>query len=189
MLKRQFFISLIVIAICAFSLSISQAAVVHAKKGESVINYKLVHPLHTVDATCKDCDCDVYYDDTSFKIMGVNVSAGVLSFDSGNSNRDSHMGEVVDAIDYPTVSFKSDTVKALNSDTLWVEGELTFHDVTKPISFKTAESFQTGETFFTGNFDISLTAFKIQRPTLLLMPVEDKLAISFKMVIPMLLKK
>jgi polyisoprenoid-binding protein YceI len=189
MLKFKFFAAFLTVSLSLLFVNFSQAAVIHAKKGESVINYKLVHPLHTVDAACKDCDCTVYYNDSSLKVTGVDVDADVLSFDSGNSNRDSHMGETVDAIDYPTVSFKSDTVEIVSPDTLLVEGKLTFHDVTKPISFKTAESFQSGETFFTGGFDISLTAFKIKRPTLLLMPVEDKLALTFKMVIPMVLKK
>jgi len=167
----------------------SYAAVIHAEKDKSVIRYKLVHPLHTVDAVSKDINCDVTYDDSSYKITGVSVSADVLSFDSGNSNRDSHMGEVVDALDYPTVSFKSDTVKSITKDTLWVEGSLDFHGVTKPVDFKVAESFQSGETKFKGIFYISLTEFKIKRPTLLLMPVEDKLTLTFDMVVPKVLEK
>lgn len=167
----------------------SYAAVVHSEKSKSVIKYKLVHPLHTVDAVSKDIECDVNYDDSSFKITSVNVSADVLSFDSGNSNRDSHMGEVVDALDYPTVSFKSDTVKSIAKDTLWVEGNLDFHGVTKPVGFKVAENFQSSETEFKGAFHISLTAFKIKRPTLLLMPVEDKLSLTFDIFVPKVLKK
>jgi polyisoprenoid-binding protein YceI len=173
-----------------FSVSaLSANKVVHAKKGESQIEYTLVHPLHTVHGICKDFDCDINYDDTTGKVTGVNVIAEVLSFDSGNSNRDSHMAEVMDAIDYPYVTLKSDSIKYLKNDSLLVFSELTFHNITKKLPVGVSESFQNGNTFFNGGFDISLTEFKVKRPSLLLMPVEDKLAVSFKIVAPQDLKK
>ncbi len=159
------------------------------KKDGSTIEYTLVHPLHTVHGISKDVDCDVKYDDTAGKVTGVSVSADVLSFDSGNSNRDSHMGEVVDAIDYPDVAFQGDSIQYLKNDTLMVVGKLTFHNVTKTIPVKVAEKFENNDTIFDGDFYISLTEFKIQRPSLLLMPVEDKLTLKFNIIIPKVLKK
>ena len=162
---------------------------VHAKKGESTIEYTLIHPLHTVHGISKDVDCVVNYDNSNEKITGVSVRADVLSFDSGNSNRDSHMAEVMDALDYPDVSFHSDSVQELKDDTLEVFGKLTFHNVSKMIPVKVSETFENGETVFKGSFNVSLTEFKIERPKLLLMPVEDKLAVQFNIVVPQLLKK
>ncbi len=182
------------VLIAAFALSIYPASLlknltIHAKKGETTIEYTLVHPLHTVHGISKDVDCDVKYDDTDEKVTGVSVTAGVLTFDSGNSNRDSHMGEVVDALDYPDVSFQSDSISYLNGDTLYVVGKLTFHNVTKIIPVKVSEKFDGGDTIFNGKFFISLTEFKIKRPSLLLMPVEDKLTLEFNIVVPTSLKK
>jgi polyisoprenoid-binding protein YceI len=183
------FIFFYFIALLAYPSIILCNVIVHAKKGESTIEYTLVHPLHTVHGISKDVDCEVKYDDTVGKITDVSVRADVLSFDSGNSNRDSHMAEVVDAIDYPDVIFISDSVQYLKNDTLLVDGKLTFHNVTKTILFKVPEKFENGETFFTGDFYLSLTEFKIERPTLLLMPVEDKLDLQFNIVMPRILKK
>lgn len=179
------------ILIFTFTALIYPAAIisVHAQKDGSTIEYTLVHPLHTVHGISKNVSCDVKYDDTTGKVTGVSVSADVLSFDSGNSNRDSHMGEVVDAIDYPEVEFKGDSVQYLQNDSLLVTGKLTFHNVTKTIPVEVSEKFDDNDTIFNGKFFISLTEFKIKRPSLLLMPVEDKLTIEFNIVIPKVLKK
>jgi len=162
---------------------------IHSKKDGSTIEYTLVHPLHTVHGISKDVNCDVKYDSATGTIKSVSVNADVLSFDSGNSNRDSHMGEVVDAIDYPEVDFQGDSIQYLNNDTLNVIGKLTFHNVTKIIPVKVSEKFDSNDTIFNGKFFISLTEFKIKRPSLLLMPVEDKLTLQFNIVIPKDLKK
>jgi polyisoprenoid-binding protein YceI len=162
---------------------------VHAKKDSTTIEYTLVHPLHTVHGISKDVNCDVKYDTATGKIESVSVNADVLSFDSGNSNRDSHMGEVVDAIDYPEVNFRGDSIRYLSNDTLKVIGKLTFHNVTKTIPVKVSERFDNNDTIFNGKFFISLTEFKIKRPSLLLMPVKDKLTLQFNIVITKILKK
>lgn len=189
MKNYQFIIFLTAFILAVYPASLVTGTTLHAKKGESTIEYTIVHPLHTVHGISKDVDCTVNYDDASGKITGVSVSAGVLSFDSGNSNRDSHMGEVVDALDYPDVDFQSDSVQYLKDDTLLVVGKLTFHNVSKIIPVKVSEKIDGGNTIFNGNFNISLTEFKIKRPTLLLMPVKDNLALKFNIVIPQVIKK
>ena len=185
-MKKYFLIPFFFIAaISAYSTVIT----VHAKKDGSTIEYTLVHPLHTVHGISKDVDCDVKYDNATGKVTGVSVKADVLSFDSDNSNRDSHMGEVTDALEYPEVVFDCDSVTYLNNDTLAVVGKLTFHNVTKTIPVKVSEKFNGNETIFDGDFNISLTEFKIKRPSLLLMPVKDKLELQFNIVVPQVLKK
>ncbi len=189
MKKYMLIITFFSITAVMYPASINNITSVHAKKGGSTIEYTLVHPLHTVHGISKDVDCEVKYDSTTGKVTGVSVSADVLSFDSGNSNRDSHMGEVVDAIDYPDVEFQGDSVQYLKNDTLKVIGKLTFHNVTKIIPLKVTEKFDNSDTIFNGGFYISLTEFKIKRPSLLLMPVEDKLTLQFNIVIPKVSKK
>ncbi len=189
-MKKYFLILFyLIIAVPAFPASIYNIVNIQAKKDGTTIEYTLVHPLHTVHGICKDVECNIKYNDATDKVTAVSVSADVLSFDSGNSNRDSHMGEVVDALEYPEVVFSCDSVKYLNNDTLSVIGKLTFHNVTKTIPVKVSEKFDNSETIFKGDFYISLTEFKIKRPSLLLMPVEDKLTLQFNIVVPKVLKK
>jgi polyisoprenoid-binding protein YceI len=189
-MKKFFLIILyLIISEPVFPASIYNIANIQAKKDGTTIEYTLVHPLHTVHGINKDVDCNIKYDEATDKVIAVSVRADVLSFDSGNSNRDSHMGEVVDALEYPEVIFNCDSVKYLNNDTLSVVGQLTFHNVTKTIPVKVSEKFDNHDTIFNGDFYISLTEFKIKRPSLLLMPVEDKLTLQFNIVVPKVLKK
>ena len=111
-------------------------------------------------------------------IKKVEVQVDVTTFDSGNSNRDSHAMEVIDALDYPDADFTSSSVKS-SGDSLKVYGKLTFHGVTKDIVISAFEKWNGKNLIVKGNFNISLTEFKIDRPSLLLIPVNDALKFSF----------
>jgi polyisoprenoid-binding protein YceI len=154
-----------------------------ARPGASLMKYLLVHPLHEIEATCKDIECTIEYEDATHTIDSAAFRADVSCFDSGNSNRDSHAMEVLDALTYPTVSFHSKHV-TVSPAGLQVDGDLTFHGQTRSISFP-ATTDSSGDTLTVrGAADVSLTDFSIDRPTLLMMPVNDTLRISFIVVFP-----
>src|SRR4051812_38009232 len=74
-------------------------------RGKSSITYHLVHKLHKFDGISKQVDGKA-------RLLGdgraqVMVRAAVESFDSGNSNRDEHMKETVEAARFPTVELKA----------------------------------------------------------------------------------
>ncbi len=60
----------------------------------------------------------------------------VESIDTNNSARDKHLrsGDFFNAEQFPAISFKSTSVKTIK-DGYQVEGDLTMHGVTKPVSF------------------------------------------------------
>ncbi len=148
-----------------------------AIKGESTLSYLLVHPMHKITGVSKDfqCQVDLSADTVSSQIK---VSAEIRTFDSHNSSRDSHMLEVVDGIKYPRVEFSSQSVKP-EKDGYLVTGILNFHGVSKPINFHVTPHFLGGKVEITGAFDIKLTDFKVDRPSLLMVPVHDDLRIGF----------
>ena len=154
-----------------------------ATKDESFLTYKLIHPLHEVEATSKDVDCMIDYNDATKTIQSTTFSADVSSFDSGNSNRDSHAMEVLDALTYPTVSFQSKSITTSGMN-LTVSGDLTFHGQTKPVDFIATTSSGNNKLTVQGAANVSLTAFGIDRPSLMMIPVQDTLRISFTMVFP-----
>lgn len=167
--------------IVPFALSFGQMKRYEAVKPESYIRYKLTHPLHEVEATSKQAFCVVDADVADKQIKDVLVQVPVSTFDSGNSNRDSHAMEVVEELMYPDARFISSSVTQ-KGDSLEVEGNLTFHGVTKEISFPAFANWNNNKLTVTGNFNISLTAFKIKRPSLLLIPVNDTLQFWFSQV-------
>ena len=163
-------------------LSFSQVKRVYAEKESSYIKYKLTHPLHEVEASSKDQICVIDADTVNKKIKGALVQVGVATFNSGNSNRDSHAMEVIDAIKYPAAKFLSDKI-VQTGDSLKISGKLTFHGVTKEIVVSAFQKWDNKNLEVDGKFDISLTTYKIDRPTLLLMPVNDDLKFWFKEVL------
>ena len=144
-------------------------------KDESSVTYHLVHPLHKIEATSKEVQYALDADVTSREIKSVSAQVDVTTFDSGNSNRDSHAMEVIDAISFPEVNFSSASV-VQNGDSVYVMGKLTFHGVTKDVVIAGTSTWSGNKLVLRGGFDVSLTAFKIDRPSLLLIPVEDVLS-------------
>lgn len=155
---------------------------ISAVKGESQLMYSLSHPLHKIEATTKDFICEIEVNDTK-EIQSVRVVADVMTFDSGNSNRDSHAMEVIDAFTYPEVSFISDAIST-NGTELSVSGKLSFHGVTKPIAFSAKAQSQNGKTRVDGTITVKLADFKVERPQLALIPTDEFLYISFVVVFP-----
>jgi polyisoprenoid-binding protein YceI len=156
----------------------AQTKQVELLKDESSITYRIVHPLHEIEATSKDATYQLEIDPAKKEIVSVSATVDVTTFDSGNSNRDSHAMEVIDAISYPEVSFVSSSVTG-TGDSLKVTGKLTFHGVTKDIVAMATSKWSVDKIEVRGSFVLSLTDFKIERPSLLMIPVEDALRFTF----------
>ncbi len=166
------------LATIAFALQIpASAKSFQAIKGESILSYRMIHPLHKIQGISKDffCEVDLSADTLSSKIK---VSANINSFDSKNSSRDSHAMEMVEALKYPRVEFFSESIKP-DSNGYAVTGKLNFHGITQPINFHVTPHFLNHKIEIVGGFTVKLSDFKVERPSLLFVPVEDKLTISF----------
>jgi polyisoprenoid-binding protein YceI len=153
-----------------------EAKVYEAIKEESQIVYHLKHPLHKVKGVSSDFVCTVDFsgDTLASKIM---VKAPVSDFNSGNSNRDSHALEALEALKYPYVEFASDSVKREGKG-YRVFGRLLFHGVTRPIDFPVIPTIGEGTIRIEGGFTIKLSDFKVKRPSLMFIPAEDALRIE-----------
>ena len=147
-------------------------------KKDSWITYRITHPLHEIEATSKDVVYHVEIDAAKKEVLSVSADVDVTTFDSGNSNRDSHAMEVIDAIDYPEVNFASSSIVQAG-DTLKIAGTLTFHGVTHEVVLAAIPRWTPERLEVSGHFELSLTAFKIERPSLLMIPVEDALRFTF----------
>jgi polyisoprenoid-binding protein YceI len=178
--KRKIDVILIVLFVMSSILS-AQTKHLEAVKKESSITYKLTHPLHEVESTSNEALCDIDVDLSTKEIKKVSVQVDVTTFNSGNSNRDSHAMEVIDALSFPDSRFTSTSITQ-RGDSLKVTGKLTFHGITKDILISAATKWSNNKLVVNGNFDISLTAFKIERPSLLLIPVKDMLKFSLTQV-------
>lgn len=153
---------------------------VYADKTKSTITYSMHHILHSWDGVSKDVNSIIVTDVKRSEISQVAVSVKVLSFDSKNANRDSHMMEATEAIKYPTISFSGNSIRQ-DGDTLQASGTLTFHGVSKPITIKAEKKIINKKTEITGSFSIKMTDFDIDPPSLMGVATDDDIKLSFDM--------
>jgi polyisoprenoid-binding protein YceI len=155
------------------------------KSSDSALTYRLKHKLHVVEGTARPTEgkARLMPDGT----LQVAVRANVADFDSGNSNRDSHMKEATEEPKFPTIEFKG-TASGVKVPTMFpaeqtvaLKGQLTFHGVKQAVEVPLKVVFTSAkDVTATGTFQISLEAFKVERPSLLMVKVDDALDLETK---------
>lgn len=105
----------------------------HSKLGFSITHMK----ISEVDGLFKNFEVKVTSAKPDFTDAVIELSADVNSVNTDNDMRDKHItGEdYFDAAKYPTLNFKSTSIKKVKGNTYTVNGNLTMHGVTKPVVF------------------------------------------------------
>ncbi|NTX17658.1 YceI family protein [Myxococcus sp. CA056] len=157
------------------------------KKDASTLTYRLNHPAHKVVGTAKPIagKANLKADGT----LQVMVVANVKDFDSENQNRDIHMQEVTEVAKYPTVEFKGAATGVTVPTTfptkvpVTLKGQLDFHGVKQKVEVPVTVLFKSATEVTTdGSFTVSLESYKIERPSLLMVKVDDELVLEPKLV-------
>jgi polyisoprenoid-binding protein YceI len=173
-------LSLILVCLIVTTEGFSQRKISSNVKASS-ITYAMKHPLHSWDASSKESKCVIVYNDASQKITAVAVSIPVKSFDSGNSNRDSHALEEMESLKYPNVTFSASDIVETDTD-ITLKGNLTFHGVTKPITIAAKKNMSGKKMNVKGGFSIKMTDHKITPPGLMGIKTEDNINLKFDIV-------
>lgn len=139
---------------------------------QSTLTYHISHPLHDADGVshaargkglCHAEQCNFL------------IAAPVKSFDSGNSNRDLHMLEIVRGAAYPLVIVRCSLPKEdLSSGTIRADLQVQFAGRTaeyKQVPLQVA--VKGNEMRVTGTIPMKLSDFEIHRPELLDMPIKN----------------
>jgi len=148
--------------------------------GQSTLTYHISHPLKQVDGVshaakgkgvCHAGQCDFL------------IAVPVKSFDSGDSNRDLHMLQVVRGGQFPMVTVRTQLPEeASKSTTIRVDLEVQFAGQTahyKDVPFQ--EVVQGNEARISGTIPSTLSDFKIDPPSLLTMPVKNEIPVRVEM--------
>jgi polyisoprenoid-binding protein YceI len=151
----------------------------------STLRYDIVHKLHRVHAEAKDIEGKaVAKEDGSVIAM---VRAPVAAFRSGDGNRDAHMLEVLEASKHPFVVFKGIARLGDRGDLtgpVTMQGEIDFHGVKRPVTVALKLDAQPdGSVRASGDFDVSLDAHHVERPSLLFVKIEDTCHIGLDLVL------
>lgn len=86
----------------------------------------------------------------------IDVTISVTSVDTRSADRDAHLtsADFFDVETYPTITFSSTAVEAVDAATLRVTGDLTIKDVTKPVTIDFEYSGAAQDPF--GNMRVGL---------------------------------
>jgi hypothetical protein len=150
--------------------------------GSGTVEYTLVHKFHKFVGVSKAMAVRGSVDAAGLKVM---ARAQVSTFDSDNSNRDSHMMETVEGEKFPWASVRAALpgFKLPSSGTtkITVQASVELHGVAvnHPIDI-TLQATDSTHFHISFEFPESLTAHKIERPSLLFVAVDDLITISGK---------
>ena len=154
---------------------------------KSSLKYNVVHKLHEVAAESHAIEGKAaVLPDGKVQLM---LRAPIASFKSGDGNRDEHMQETMQMQAFPNVTFKGMTT--LPAPTAYpakvqlvIDGELEFHgeksreQVPVTVEFTSATSAHV-----TGGMSVSLDKYKIERPSLLFVKIEDACKIDIDLTL------
>jgi len=164
------------ILLFVFNFSLAQSTLmINAEK--SNINYSAKHVLHAWDGVNDNIKGVIIYDGS---VSTIAIAAKVVDFDSGNSGRDSHSLEVLEALKFPNIKFYSDKVNS-EGNAIIFEGEIEFHGEKKPIKVLASVKESDENIKIDGKFQIIPTEFSVTLPSFMLIEMEDYLNISFSL--------
>ena len=144
----------------------------------SLITYFGVHYLHKWEGSTSDVKGVVSYN-KNIDQYECSISVPLNTFSSGNDNRDSNMLIYCKAFDFPNINFQSTSIK-VNESTLEIEGKIEFAGEEKEIKTNAKLNSLDNNLFaIEGELDILLSEFKVERPSLLFVEIEDLVKIKY----------
>jgi polyisoprenoid-binding protein YceI len=144
----------------------------------SLITYFGVHYLHKWEGSTSDVKGVVSYD-KNIDQYECSILIPLNTFSSGNDNRDSNMLVYCRAFDFPNINFQSTSIK-VNESTLEIEGKIEFAGEEKEIKTNAKLNSLDNNLFaIEGELDILLSEFKVERPSLLFVEIEDLVKIKY----------
>ena len=149
-------------------------------KNSSEIIYSGKHFLHAWSGKNKKINSLLFIDQASNEVNKIAVLLYVNDFDSGNSNRDSHSLEVLNALKFPEIRFYSENIISDNNS-ITFKGNLEFHGKTVSKDILTVVNRKDNKIQLEGNFKISLNEFGIKPPSFMLAEIEDLIELSFSL--------
>lgn len=151
----------------------------------SEVRYHMVHQLHEFSGTTHALRGKVALRDGKL-VTPLKLQVPLVTFDSGNTNRDTNALLVLDAGKFPSVALAvtafTERTRSGSATAFEVAGDaeamLTLRGVTKPLKFPLKAKVGPEGLTADAAFEVSLTAFGIERPALLFKPVEDVVRVT-----------
>ena len=185
-MRKLTIVAAVVLAAVATARAQAPATDLSVAAGESSLTYHLVHKMHKVEGVSHKLEGKAHLlPDGKAQVM---VRAPSESFDSGNVNRDAHMKEAVEAAKYPNIEIKAladgvtppTTFPTTQKKTF--KAQLSFHGIQNVIDLPVEITWESPtKVHATTTFGISLDGYKVERPSLMFVKVDDELKLDAKL--------
>ena len=136
MKKTAIITSIAAIMVALFAFKTSETAIWTLDKAHAKLSFTVTHLMVSdVEGWFKNFDAKITTSKGDFSDAVAEMTANVNSINTDNDQRDKHLqsADFFDAAKYPTITFKSKTIKKLTDKTYKATGNLTMHGVTKTI--------------------------------------------------------
>ena len=135
-MRRKALLQALCLALVLPTLAAADSAVYKVDPDHSGVSFSIRHFVSNVRGRFKEFDGVIKYDKANPAASSVSFTVQAKSIDTDNDDRDNHLRspDFFDAEKFPTWTFTSTSVKAVDADTLEVTGDMTIKGVTRKMT-------------------------------------------------------
>ena len=114
----------------------AQTTVWKADKAHSNVNFTVTHlMISEISGNFKEYDVNVSMNGEDFKTADIQAVIKTASVNTENEGRDKHIrsDDFFNADSFPNMTFKSEKIEQMGTDTYKIYGSLTIRNATKPV--------------------------------------------------------
>jgi polyisoprenoid-binding protein YceI len=126
----------VVLPLVGFAAASQLATTYSPDKAHSNIGFKVRHlGISNVKGTFSDYDATVTMDGENLNTLQAEATVKIASINTGIERRDNHLrsDDFFNAEQFPTLTFKSKSVRNISGNSFELVGDLTIRDVTKEV--------------------------------------------------------
>lgn len=162
----------------------AQSIALQCDPAQTVADFTLSDPLHTVHGKFKLKSCDVRFDPVSGKIDGAIVF-DATSGNSGNGGRDKKMHkDVLESARYPEITFRPDRVDGrvalTGASSVLVHGMFGIHGGEHETSMPVELKLDANRWSASAKFSVPYVKWGMKNPSMLFLKVGESVELDFK---------
>lgn len=165
------------ILLVLFTLTALTANKLVLENGE-VIAHTEIFGDKNIDPKTKKIYTNLQYENDFSNIKGT-IWINSIDLESEDSSRDKNMYDLLKSKINPKISFDFINVRKIDKDNYMIEGFISLNKVSRKVKALTKISKSNNKVFFDGVFNIHLTDYNLEPPTLLFLTVRNKIDIKY----------
>lgn len=169
--------------ISLFAIVLAIGAGLGAEPPGRSIRFHMKHPMKSVDGRCDDVTYSAppalrREGDTIVLSAPVTITCPVASLHTGDANRDGHAYEAMHYPKHQAIVITLSEGRCTAQDCT-MSGTLNVAGITKPLQMKATREESAASTRIHGTHLVKMTDHGITPPSLLFMPMEDAVVVTF----------